>query len=327
MLGELVRESGGSALIVSHDAAATSIADRIVVVRDGRVVEEARPGRPRSLVVAHGWVRLPESVLRETGRPGLVAAEALNGRIVLEPEAGSQRAPEQPASPGCGGRSALRRGRAAQGRQELRRTGRARRSQSRARGGCAHGARRTLRERQDDPAASAGGPRAPVGGSGRPWPERSWPASAARSSPRYAAVTSRWSRRSPGLISYLTALENVRLALSLRGDRPRSRLRARRSSRSDWSSGSTRRSVGSRPASVSAWPSHVRLPRTSSCCWSTSRPPAWTRRTPAWCSVLLARAAHERGLAVVCATHDPVLIEAADNVVQVYSGQGSGLDL
>ena len=42
------------------------------------------------------------------------------------------------------------------------------------------------------------------------------------------------------------------------------------------------------------------------------------------CSVLLARAAHERGLAVVCATHDPVLIEAADTVVQVYSGRVPG---
>jgi ABC-type lipoprotein export system ATPase subunit len=33
------------------------------------------------------------------------------------------------------------------------------------------------------------------------------------------------------------------------------------------------------------------------------------------CSGLLARAAHERGLAVVCATHDPVLIEAADEIL------------
>src|SRR5207237_824431 len=45
LLGELVREARGSALIVSHDAAAASIADRLVHVRDGRVVEEARPAR------------------------------------------------------------------------------------------------------------------------------------------------------------------------------------------------------------------------------------------------------------------------------------------
>ena len=90
MLGELVRESGGTAVIVSHDAAATSIADRILVVRDGRVVEEARPGQPRSLVVARGWLRLPEALLRDAGGPGLVTAEALDGRIVLHPGAGAE---------------------------------------------------------------------------------------------------------------------------------------------------------------------------------------------------------------------------------------------
>ena len=32
---------------------------------------------------------------------------------------------------------------------------------------------------------------------------------------------------------------------------------------------------------------------------------------------LLARAAHERGLAVVCATHDRVLVEIADEIVRL----------
>src|SRR5207302_1908900 len=44
LLGELVRGSGATALIVSHDAHAASIADRLVYVRDGRVVAQARPG-------------------------------------------------------------------------------------------------------------------------------------------------------------------------------------------------------------------------------------------------------------------------------------------
>jgi ABC-type lipoprotein export system ATPase subunit len=33
--------------------------------------------------------------------------------------------------------------------------------------------------------------------------------------------------------------------------------------------------------------------------------------------MLFVRAAHERGLAVVCATHDPVLIELGDRVVEL----------
>ena len=44
LLAEVTQVAGASALIVSHDAAAATIADRLVHVRDGRVVEEAAPG-------------------------------------------------------------------------------------------------------------------------------------------------------------------------------------------------------------------------------------------------------------------------------------------
>jgi ABC-type lipoprotein export system ATPase subunit len=37
-------------------------------------------------------------------------------------------------------------------------------------------------------------------------------------------------------------------------------------------------------------------------------------------AALLVRAAHEHGLAVVCATHDPVLIEVADEVLALDDG-------
>ena len=45
LIAELAREQGTTALVVSHDEAAATIADRLVYVRDGRVVEEGRPGR------------------------------------------------------------------------------------------------------------------------------------------------------------------------------------------------------------------------------------------------------------------------------------------
>ena len=104
-------------MIVSHDAAATSIADRILVVRDGRVVEEARPGRPRSLVVARGWLRLPEALLRDAGGPGLVTAEALDGSIVLHPGAATERPAGGPSRAAAGDGGAAGRGGARRGRQ------------------------------------------------------------------------------------------------------------------------------------------------------------------------------------------------------------------
>ena len=85
MIGELVRESSGSAVIVSHDTAAAEIADRLVYVRDGRVVEESAPNEPRALVASHGWVRIPEPMLRQAGHPREFAVDHDGDRIVLRP--------------------------------------------------------------------------------------------------------------------------------------------------------------------------------------------------------------------------------------------------
>jgi ABC-type lipoprotein export system ATPase subunit len=86
LIAELVREQGSTALVVSHDLAAAAIADRLVYVRDGRVVEEGRPGRRTSLVVTDpGWVRLPDPVLDSIGSPRRFHAHARDGEIVLTP--------------------------------------------------------------------------------------------------------------------------------------------------------------------------------------------------------------------------------------------------
>ena len=44
LISELVREDGGTALVVSHDPASTESADRVVHVRDGRVSDERLSG-------------------------------------------------------------------------------------------------------------------------------------------------------------------------------------------------------------------------------------------------------------------------------------------
>ena len=75
-LADVARTAGAAVLVVSHDAAAASIADRLVHVRDGRVVEEAEPDEEPALVVSPGgWVRLPGG-----SGPGLVTVER-DGRV------------------------------------------------------------------------------------------------------------------------------------------------------------------------------------------------------------------------------------------------------
>jgi ABC-type lipoprotein export system ATPase subunit len=89
LIAELVREQGGTALLVSHDEAAADIADRLVYVRDGRVVEEGRPGSARSLVVTEpGWIRLPDPLLETLGSPRLLQAEQRGDELVLASAAG-----------------------------------------------------------------------------------------------------------------------------------------------------------------------------------------------------------------------------------------------
>ncbi len=61
LIGRLARAAGITAIVVSHDPATASIADRTVAIRDGRVAEE---GDGTLLVSPSGWVRLPADLLR-----------------------------------------------------------------------------------------------------------------------------------------------------------------------------------------------------------------------------------------------------------------------
>jgi ABC-type lipoprotein export system ATPase subunit len=90
LIAELAREQGATAVVVSHDEAATRIADRLVHVRDGRVVEEGRPGGPSSLVVTEpGWIRLPDPLLDAIGAPRRLRAELQGEGVLLEAAAGT----------------------------------------------------------------------------------------------------------------------------------------------------------------------------------------------------------------------------------------------
>jgi len=314
LLGELVRGSGATALIVSHDRAAASIADRLVHIRDGRLVEQARPGEEPALVVGRGgWIRLPDPLLRRLGRPRLLAAAGAGEQLVLAPAGGREADPvPQPPRPS-------------------------------ARNGAVVAALREAGKRYGERVVFAGLSRelrsgaltAVVGRSGsgkttllhllaglqrpsegevvldeEPLNGRSRSELAELRRRAVALVT-----QEPGLVPYLTALENVELALGLRAlERERARpalvdvaLEERLDSPADrLSAGERQRVAIARALAVDARLLLVDEP--------TARLDEENARTTA---KLLARAAHEHGLAVVCATHDEVLIELADELIRL----------
>jgi ABC-type lipoprotein export system ATPase subunit len=86
LIGELAREERCTTVVVSHDVESTSIADRIVRVRDGRVSEEAARAGDETLVVARGgWLRLPEELLARAGIGERARAELAGRGIVVTP--------------------------------------------------------------------------------------------------------------------------------------------------------------------------------------------------------------------------------------------------
>jgi ABC-type lipoprotein export system ATPase subunit len=83
-IGELIRSERCTAVIVSHDPESASIADRVIHIRDGRVSEESgRRLHDESIVVGRGgWLRLPEELLRRSGIRTHATAR-LEGRAIV----------------------------------------------------------------------------------------------------------------------------------------------------------------------------------------------------------------------------------------------------
>jgi ABC-type lipoprotein export system ATPase subunit len=327
LLGELVRERGATALIVSHDLAATSIADRIVHVRDGRVVEEATPGGRSALVVARGgWVRLPETHVRELGSPALVHVGRSGERIVLE-SAGTTTATHGAASADESTRVADAGDLVAELVGATKRYG-------------VDGEGRTVFA-GIDLSVRSGRVTAVVGRSGsgkttllhllagleRPTEgevtllgerlgDLTRPELAALRRRTTALVT-----QEPGLVPYLTSLENVELGLRLRGAvggaaaAEEALVAVGLAERLH--SAAARLSAGERQrvAIARALAAHVRLLLVDE---PTARLDEENARIVA---ELLAAAARRRGLALVCATHDAVLVEQADDVLRLGAAQ------
>jgi ABC-type lipoprotein export system ATPase subunit len=98
LIGELARAEGTTVLVVSHDPGSAAIADRIVQIRDGRVSSEQARERIENeeIVVARGgWLRVPEELLRRGGIGGRATASLAELGVVIE---GTEE-PERVAEP------------------------------------------------------------------------------------------------------------------------------------------------------------------------------------------------------------------------------------
>jgi ABC-type lipoprotein export system ATPase subunit len=108
LIGELVRENGATAVIVSHDPRSAEVADRVIHVRDGRVSAESVRERAHAeeIVLGRGgWVRLPEELLRRARIGERATARAEGDAVVIAstradtPEAPAPPAPIRPLAP------------------------------------------------------------------------------------------------------------------------------------------------------------------------------------------------------------------------------------
>jgi ABC-type lipoprotein export system ATPase subunit len=98
-IAELAAAENCTVVLVSHDPGSTEIADRVVHIRDGRVSEERVPGKAGNAIVVGrgGWLRLPQELLDHVGIGSRAAASVEDGRIVVVAAGETVRAIEKPA--------------------------------------------------------------------------------------------------------------------------------------------------------------------------------------------------------------------------------------
>ncbi len=312
-------------MIVSHDPESTRIADRIVRIRDGRVSEEwARDGADSDTIVVGrgGWLRLPEELLLRAGIGSHATARLDGGAVVVESAAGGSV--ERPA-PGTGVAGAAPAAATGQPVVASVRGLHKRFGSTVVLDGLAAELRGGLLHAVTGPSGSGkttllhllAGLDLPDDGSIEiegvelGTLDRTGRAALRREKIAYVG-------QQVGLIPHLSALENVELALAVRGleDRPaalaalesvgltdRATQRLGRLSQGERARTAIARAVASRPALLLADEPTSRLDGASAVA----------------IAVLLARLARATGAAVVCATHDPLVIEQADQRVALTS--------
>jgi ABC-type lipoprotein export system ATPase subunit len=329
VLGELVREHGCTTVIVSHDPESARIANRIVRIRDGRVSEEwsRTDGESDTIVVGRGgWLRLPEELLLRAGIGGKATARFDDGTIVVAPS-GEARVDERASdtfevSDTPAGRTVL----TARGLshrygdttvfEDVSLELQAGRLHA-VTGPSGSGKTTLLHILAGLELPHEGG--VTVDGTELTTLDRKGRANLRREKIAYVG-------QQAGLVPHLSALENVELALALRGrheSRPdalaaldsvglseRATQRVARLSQGERARVAIARAVATKPLVLLADEPTSRLDGANAIA----------------VAILLSRLSRDTGAAVVCATHDPLVIEQSDSSISLAHLPRTGED-
>jgi ABC-type lipoprotein export system ATPase subunit len=107
LLSSAAEQVGATLLLVTHDPRAARIADRVVRIRDGRLSEQWHPQQPQDeelVVDDRGWVRLPEPMRRSVGLTERARVQEADGHIVLAAGPGTDVGASRIGSDTTGGR-------------------------------------------------------------------------------------------------------------------------------------------------------------------------------------------------------------------------------
>jgi ABC-type lipoprotein export system ATPase subunit len=315
-IGELIHAERCTAVIVSHDPESASIADRVIRIRDGRVSEESGGElREEAIVVGRGgWLRLPEELLRRSGirthadarlegreivvfsREAAVEETAPAEAVVAPPQEAHDVAAARELTKSYGARTVL---------DEL--DARFRSSTLTAVTGPSGSGKTTLLHLLAGLELPDAG-EVDLLGTQLTQLDRAGRARFRREHIGYVG-------QQPGLVPTLSALENVELALALRGlpaEHARAALvavgledraeqRVSRLSTGERGRAAIARALAPRPQLLLADEPTSRLDQANAIAVGT----------------LFVRLARDFGAAVVCATHDPLLIEQADEMLSL----------
>ncbi|HET6448408.1 MAG TPA: ATP-binding cassette domain-containing protein [Conexibacter sp.] len=328
VLGELVREHGCTTVLVSHDPESARIADRIVRIRDGRVSEEwsRADGETDTIVVGRGgWLRLPEELLLRAGIGTKATARFHDGTVVVEPSGDRIDVPES---------GTLEVSDTPRGRVVLSATGLTHRYgtttvfediSAELHAGRLHAVTGPSGSGKTTLLHILAGLELPAAGSVTvDGTELTALDRAARARIRREKIA--YVGQQSGLVPHLSALENVELALALRGrheTRPdalaaldsvglseRATQRVARLSQGERARVAIARAVATKPLMLLADEPTSRLDGANAIA----------------VAILLSRLARDTGAAVVCATHDPLVIEQSDTSISLAHVPRTGED-
>jgi ABC-type lipoprotein export system ATPase subunit len=99
LIRDLSRAAGVTTILVSHDPESAAVADRVVQIRDGRVSAETSDGEVRAVVNRGGWIRVPEEFLRRAALAGRARIEVDERGVLVSGEAGAVAAAEPSPQP------------------------------------------------------------------------------------------------------------------------------------------------------------------------------------------------------------------------------------